>query len=431
MYLREEKDQGYVYYAGWLYNPDLGPVVSTYSMGATATFRFRGTNATWKTIRTSTSGKTDVYLDGKKVKTFDGYAPSDQTAVTGYAKRGLPEKQHTLKLVNTGAKNVASEDFYTDIQAFLVGARTFLTNSPNISYGPWKGATNSSASGGAYRESADPKYPAGFYPFTGPTLRFITATGPTRGEAVVVVCRADTGELVQQQTFNLKTSSVKWKVAKDITGLDPAVKYVAMVSSNDGAPVVVDAFKSYNNPSYNAVGDFSATQNPDGAWSYGYHASGGSGFVVYTNHSTPYAGLERWSVTGASEPMVAHNGAGRPLSYATIVHPPDLLNLHPGPSLESSVVRWTAPAPGVVEMEGRFEGIDTVGTTTDVVVGHSSPSGAAVLFRGNVNGYGATAPFSITKPVGAGDTINFYVSSGTSNYAYDSTGLSATIVLVP
>jgi hypothetical protein len=84
-----------------------------------------------------------------------------------------------------------------------------------------------------------------------------------------------------------------------------------------------------------------------------------------------------------------------------------------------------------VKIEGRFEGIDKVGTTTDVAVvknfGTNSPT---TFFSGNIRSYGATAPFSMTKSVRAGDTINFVVGYGSdpnANHDSDSTGLLATI----
>src|SRR5215217_5023069 len=90
----------------------------------------------------------------------------------------------------------------------------------------------------------------------------------------------------------------------------------------------------------------------------------------------------------------------------TLSQPPDLLNLHPGPAGQRSVVRWTAPFSGTVDIDGRFEGIDKQGTTTDVAVVHNS---TATLFSRNVNGYSATAPFALTRQVAAGDTIDFSV----------------------
>jgi hypothetical protein len=68
--------------------------------------------------------------------------------------------------------------------------------------------------------------------------------------------------------------------------------------------------------------------------------------------------------------MVGRNYTDQTLTWSSVVHPPDVLNLHPGPSGEKSVVRWTAPTSGTVKIEGRFEGIDSDtsvgGTTTDV-----------------------------------------------------------------
>jgi thermitase len=186
----------------------------------------------------------------------------------------------------------------------------------------------------------------------------------------------------------------------------------------------IQVYDQYLSP-YSAVGDFSATQNPAGAWSYGYRASAGSGLALYTKHDNPYAGLDRWSPGTTTEPMVAYNSRGRTASYLTITHPPDVLNLHPGPTGQKSVVRWTAQSSGTLKIEGKFQGIDTGGTTTDVSVVHNSTT---TLFGGNIKGYGARAPFSITKSVTAGDTIDFSVGYGSNaTYFNDSTGLSVTI----
>jgi hypothetical protein len=181
--------------------------------------------------------------------------------------------------------------------------------------------------------------------------------------------------------------------------------------------------------SYSAVGDFSATQNPSGAWSYGSRPSRRSGFILYTTHYTDGAGLYLWTPEVREARGVAYNSTGETYSYLSIVHPPDVLNVHPGFAGQRSVIRWTAPTSDTVQIEGRFEGIDADvsvgGTTTDVAVVHNS---AVTLFRGNINGYGATAPFTITRTVAAGDTIDFSVGWGSNRtYGNDSTGLSATI----
>jgi hypothetical protein len=167
---------------------------------------------------------------------------------------------------------------------------------------------------------------------------------------------------------------------------------------------------------------------------YGRSASARSDFTpyftLYTNHriSPDCASLDQWYVVGSGvrgEPAVVYNHTDKSVSCLTIVQPPDMLNLHPGPSGEKSVVRWTAPTAGTVKIEGRFEGIDKAGTTTDVAVVKNT---ATTLFSDNIDDYGDRAPFSITTTVAAGDTIDFAVGYGSNaDYTSDSTGLSVTI----
>src|SRR2546421_3807625 len=65
------------------------------------------------------------------------------------------------------------------------------------------------------------------------------------------------------------------------------------------------------------------------------------------------------------------------------------------------------------------------GTTSDVAV----TKNGATLFSGQVNGYGASVPFSLSVTVAAGDAVEFTVGVGSNGtYNNDSTGLAATIV---
>lgn len=178
--------------------------------------------------------------------------------------------------------------------------------------------------------------------------------------------------------------------------------------------------------SYSAVNDFSATQN-SGTWKYGSKTISGSTFTAYPSNANLFGGgLDSWS-PGYCCPMVTRNATGTTYTYPgapSVVQPTDMLNLHPGPSGEKSVVRWTAPSAGTYFITGRFQGIDTGGTTTDVTILHNSTS----VFTGNINGHGNQSQFSITRTVVAGDTIDFQAGYGSNNsYGNDSTGLAATI----
>jgi YD repeat-containing protein len=182
---------------------------------------------------------------------------------------------------------------------------------------------------------------------------------------------------------------------------------------------------------YDALADFSPLQNPDGAWTYGYRAPGGA-FTTHPSRANMWgAGTDSWSRTGSNGLFVTRNNTGSTYTYPnapSVVHPAGVLNLHPGPNGEKSVVRWTAAAAGTYVVAGYFKGLDTVGTTADVAVMHNGAS----LFGANVNGHGQTASFSVSRVVAAGETVEFSVGVGANgNYNYDSTGLSATVSLSP
>ena len=315
-------------------------------------------------------------------------------------------------------------------RTFKVDARQ--ENGTGVSYpsGVWTQQSSASAYGGAIKYAAASGARSKLT-FTGGDVAWVATKGPNRGMAEVWL---DGAKVATVDLYSATAQARRVVFASN--GLSTVDTYMLEVrvlgtknASSSGTRVDVDAFVVLLR-SDSAVGDFSTTQNPSGPWSYGYRALCESGFTLYTGHTTPWgAGIDRWSSQGATEPMVVYNGSGQTASYLTIKHPPDVLNVHPGPRGEKSLVRWTAPSSGTVKIEGRFEGIDTDtsvgGTTTDVAVVKNTTT---TIFGADVNGFGTTAPFSITTSVVAGDTIDFVVGYGSNfTYANDSTGLSATI----
>jgi hypothetical protein len=176
------------------------------------------------------------------------------------------------------------------------------------------------------------------------------------------------------------------------------------------------------------VEGFSATNNPSGSWSYGYQASSGAPFTLFVNNNNIFGlepGLSTWYLPNPFNlPAVIHNGTGSPKSYYGATHPPDMLNLFPGTASQRSVVRWRAQGAATIKIEGRFQGLDT--TTTDVSVTHNL---TASLFAANVTGFGSQTPFSITRSVAAGDTIEFAVGNGNGDLQHDSTGLAVKVTV--
>ncbi len=187
---------------------------------------------------------------------------------------------------------------------------------------------------------------------------------------------------------------------------------------------------------YNVAEDFSLASNPNCVYSYGSTATSDpeSLFTVspFSTANQPVANIDRWHRDNPDTdlvPAVFGNRSNVPINYGTIVQAPNELNLHPGPLGERSVVRFTAPAAGLHNITGQFIGIDTGGTTTDVLVFRRNNIGSALLFFGSVNGYLDTEPFSITNlSLNAGDIIEFSVGFGSNgNFSADSTGLTAVI----
>ena len=184
---------------------------------------------------------------------------------------------------------------------------------------------------------------------------------------------------------------------------------------------------------FNVASDFSPTNNPNGAWRYGWSSSLGSSFNLYSDVVKLTPTIDFWydsAKTGS--PSVSHNStATEDNSHPTITYQPSQLNFHPGYYGEYSIVRWIAPEAATYSLATMFIGIDHAGpTTTDVHVLHNN----MVLFSNLINGFGAssTKSFATAGTVQAGDTIDFAVGYGSNKtYWTDSTGLDAIISTTP
>lgn len=221
-----------------------GSQVNNAYAGRSASFSFKGTSVKWITSRGPDYGKTAVYLDGREVKVYDGYASSASHKVVGFSRSNLANKKHTIKLVNTGKKNVKASSTYTGLDAFVAGGKTFQDTSPRITYGAWKGVRDSRALGGTYRIGAgrSTAHVADASTFTGSTVTFVTATGPNMSRnAVIGVASARTGAVVGSWHVDLYSASMKFQQTFPIRGLSSSGSYYLFVYSTDGRPVVFDA----------------------------------------------------------------------------------------------------------------------------------------------------------------------------------------------
>ncbi len=195
---------------------------------------------------------------------------------------------------------------------------------------------------------------------------------------------------------------------------------------------------------WNFADDFSTTQNPNGAWSYGWVSSLGGSMGLYNQINRLSTGVPEWRYgTDDALPhgMLCKNitGAVVPDNYSSQYWEAGMAGLHPGSGGDIATARWTASSTVLVTVSAVFSGLSWAGggTTTDVHVLRNGVS----LFDGTVDGFvgraaqgysdafgpSPTQSFSTTMTVTAGDTLDFCVGFGNGSYAHDITGLAATV----
>ena len=196
------------------------------------------------------------------------------------------------------------------------------------------------------------------------------------------------------------------------------------------AVAVAVSLAAAHSASFDPALDFSFTENPNGPWSYGYFQTPDGPFIPHAT-SGGGSGLDLWNTEiSIGLPWIVRNSSASPVNWSgTTVFAPGALSLHPGPQGEVEILRFTVPSDGQYLISGEFFGQDYVGpTTTDV---HILLNGASI-FDDVVSDYGISHPFSTALMLGSGSHLDFAVGFGSNQtYLYDSTGLAATITLVP
>jgi hypothetical protein len=194
---------------------------------------------------------------------------------------------------------------------------------------------------------------------------------------------------------------------------------------------------------FNAAADFSAVNNPNGAWSYGYMDSLAGTFFAYNNTISP-SGLSIWYASETElrqgyidiDPVITHNGTNAAIGSGNLIWAPGELSLHPGVVTGPfnvhpySVLRWTAPSAGEYAINALFYGLDLTGTTTDV---HILLNGIGI-FSDDVIGFGSASKQSFlgSRFLNLGDTLDFAVGPAAYlppyyDYEFDTTGISVNI----
>jgi hypothetical protein len=157
---------------------------------------------------------------------------------------------------------------------------------------------------------------------------------------------------------------------------------------------------------------FSATNNRPFNWSYGFAQSLGGPFQLYSSTWSPGSSIDVWTNTTAHtlEPSVFHN-SGLATTYDGMTIPLGALGLYPGPTGQTSIVRWTAPAAGLYAIDLTFTGLSVPATQIDVGVFINNitvQNGSSAL-----NAYGGGNTFTLSVPaqmLSAGAFVDFYAT---------------------
>lgn len=184
---------------------------------------------------------------------------------------------------------------------------------------------------------------------------------------------------------------------------------------------------------WDAVTDFSAVSNPNGAWSYGGRIPAHS--TDFTPFPSPTiegpTGLYHWTNDRGTIAVNTTDATIYQGYINNVVIPPHTMVMAPGGGylLAGSVLRWTAPASGLYSIQATFAGSDTDVVTTDV---HVVYNGSCLWEDMFFSGYAIPESFSTTRSVNAGDKIDVYVGDGyNNNEVSDTTRVGMTITAVP
>jgi hypothetical protein len=192
---------------------------------------------------------------------------------------------------------------------------------------------------------------------------------------------------------------------------------------------------------WDATKDFAAS-NPNGAWSYGDGITGTS-FTLYPFYNPDCADI--WGVSGVvcwtaeifdHDPLASFNTIGNWLNFSSVVDPPGVLLIHPGPNEgQDTIVQWTAPVAGYYNISGFFEICDV---DPSGIIGLVFHNGTLIYSRELVgppaqhpDTVGGREDFYIFNLfLKAGDVVSFGVNRD-GDFRSDSTGFNATITRPP
>ena len=205
--------------------------------GATATFAFSGRSVTWYTAEGPAQGKAAVRIDGRRVGTFDQYAPRPTYRVPRTFNR-LARGPHTIAIRVLGTRSRGASGTEVVVDAFGVGRD--LVRTPTLAQ-TWRTVDAPAASGDSVA-SADLARASATFAFRGTSVQWYTVRGPRQGRAAIYV------DGVLARTVDNYASRPAFHVTRTVTGLVDGrhtLRVVVLGKSRpaaDGTLVAIDRF---------------------------------------------------------------------------------------------------------------------------------------------------------------------------------------------
>jgi lipoprotein-anchoring transpeptidase ErfK/SrfK len=117
-----------------------GAIVRTASKGAAMTMRFKGTDVMWFGSKDTGGGRSEVWLDGKRVALVSQYSTSTTTLDRRvvWAATGLKNTTHDVMIKSLGQRDVTDGGTRTDFDLFQVRGTVLTARRPTPFKYPWK-----------------------------------------------------------------------------------------------------------------------------------------------------------------------------------------------------------------------------------------------------------------------------------------------------
>jgi hypothetical protein len=185
---------------------------------------------------------------------------------------------------------------------------------------------------------------------------------------------------------------------------------------------------------YDAVADFSASNNPNGVWSYGYcdPGIGITSFATFTypsdwsGRSESLPTVKTWQQgTGIWDPSIDYNDSDKSASGYGYTWAAHALTLDSYGGL-SPIIRWQAPQAGTVDISATFTDMGPTSSMAFFIDGAGTVLMAATTTSTGVTYSNLSNPAN-AKNVNAGDYV-YFATSGSAGYG-SVTQFSATITL--